>query len=572
MSQQVSILTANDADFNLQKNRLVMVKYHAENIGKCIKTTAFAIHQFVAYMKKQKCSIKDLKLVTKVFNDKIRSAIGNKQYAKNLLYTVWDVLYKNKFELLSLNSNRNRVLNLKALAVDARSVVPSKKRKISDTSDQQDTDVCLVCNEGGFVIICDTCQKCAHPDCVNLSRKDAIKAIHWHCSQCLISKATEQPSITNQSHIAVEPTTEEAVVTSQAVINACATETDDTSTSVNESSAVAVAHVTDDVVDNAVAANTFVAAPEVTATLTEAAASPEPAPVIVTSTISQKIARFSLGLQTTSFQQKSMPFQYMQYLLEMDKLVDLMSKYLEQDDLVLSANNTLVLHYCPTNETLGGRVQTRLPAFAAGCIPSDILRERIETHQWADCTADDVGVCKVFHIWTSTGLDGVALQVLGEEEAFYINGCQVSILGDVITFQSASREAKTQKLSLHGPCSDFVAWVVARQYINYKTHHQNNFRRDSMAIVDCGGKGNCFYHSALFLLKKFAPEFTLTLKGKAISITNISHAELRRATCNHLQKNYANIVVKTLGSIISCIANLDNGNLSSDEIVNAYCK
>ncbi len=47
-------------------------------------------------------TVQVLKVATKVFNDTIRKVIGKTQYAANLLYTVWDVLYKRKFELLRL--------------------------------------------------------------------------------------------------------------------------------------------------------------------------------------------------------------------------------------------------------------------------------------------------------------------------------------------------------------------------------------------------------------------------------------------------------------------------------------
>ena len=73
-------------------------------------------------------TVQVLKVATKVFNDKIRKVIGKKQYAANLLYTVWDVLYKRKFELLRLNCSKNRIMNLKKLN-EADCVVSPKQKK-----------------------------------------------------------------------------------------------------------------------------------------------------------------------------------------------------------------------------------------------------------------------------------------------------------------------------------------------------------------------------------------------------------------------------------------------------------
>jgi hypothetical protein len=63
--------------------------------------------------------------------------------ASNLLYTVWDVLYKRQFKLLRLNCSTNRELNLKNLLAEAKAdtvVFPkSKKQKAALLKTRKET-------------------------------------------------------------------------------------------------------------------------------------------------------------------------------------------------------------------------------------------------------------------------------------------------------------------------------------------------------------------------------------------------------------------------------------------------
>ncbi len=98
----------------------------------------------------------------------------------------------------------------------------------------------------------------------------------------------------------------------------------------------------------------------------------------------------------------------------------------------------------------------------------------------------------------------------------------------------------------------FLSWALARMPRNYGPAHFNLFELNSMVRVDCGSRGDCFFHSCLFFLKVEVPKFTFKMEhGRprrqhsqpeaTFNLSQATHAMLRRATCPHLRQHFAEI-------------------------------
>ena len=150
-----------------------------------------------------------------MFNDQVRKVIGKKQYARNLLYTVWDVLYKRKFALLKMNCTENRIMNLKILN-QADAVVSPKQKKpkvITEVSDDLavDYDSCLVCGDHGFLVECNKCLKSAHPDCVGITNSIAKSLAFWYCPVCITTVPMTLPLLVDARPPVTEATENNAL-------------------------------------------------------------------------------------------------------------------------------------------------------------------------------------------------------------------------------------------------------------------------------------------------------------------------------------------------------------------------
>lgn len=88
-----------------------------------------------------------------------------------------------------------------------------------------------------------------------------------------------------------------------------------------------------------------------------------------------------------------------------------------------------------------------------------------------------------------------------------------------------------------------LAWAKARQPNDFTSQHFEAFQTSNWVLVECGGGGNCFYHSALFLLRLFFPDFMLISQGRMVSVQDksVTHKVLRNATCAHLGKHWKEI-------------------------------
>jgi hypothetical protein len=203
-----------------------------------------------------------------------------------------------------------------------------------------------------------------------------------------------------------------------------------------------------------------------------------------------------------------------------------------------------------------------------------------------------VGCCKVFHVSTlatdgSHPYDSIALEIDGER--VYINNlsCLGNQTNNSVTITKPGKVNRngeeTNCLTFSSVSADFLSWALARMPRNHEAAHFNFFERNSMVRVECGGAGNCFFLSCLFLLKIEVPHFTFKMvrernrkfpqQEETFSLSQTSHAILRRATCQHLRKHFAEICVSDGIPVIDTIKMLkDFGkDLSDEDIVGRYC-
>ena len=520
------------------QSQLDEVAHHAVEIGRSFLKSALYLNNFINFMRKQKMTIQVIQLATKVFNQNVRKVFANKQYASNLLYTVWDVLYKRQFKLLRLNCSKNRKMNLKNLLAEAKAdtvVFPkSKKQKTVSDAEVTDEDICFVCKQHGFVVECDNCHECAHPDCVGITNSTARTLPFWHCSHCSVT--IDKPVVT----AAAEP--DSSVVTAAAG---------------PDSSVVTTM-------------------PAVTAEDSAALTTNSVFPVAVSSTpvycsniteLSRKIATFRSKIDASL--QQSVSGECQGYFHQMETLMELILSSVQSGTLQPRTQGVPaiqpILFYRRDNET----AKTNLPAFIAGWIPDDLIRTEILTQEWQNCTIQGVGSVKLFHISTQNlGLDALAIQVDSESVAYHVNGCLTSVMGSVVTLTKGN-----QTVSLLGACSDFLAWASNRQAVNFTEYHMRSFTENSRKVVECGGEGDCFYHSALYLLRLHNPDFRLDCERRkklvplSVQDPSVTHMDMRKAVCRHLKDS---IQGEELKRIVSHM--IFGKEQNENEVVKAYCK
>jgi hypothetical protein len=567
------------------QRQLDEVAHHAVEIGKSFLKSALYLNNFINFMRKQKMTIQVIQLATKVFNQNVRKVFANKQYASNLLYTVWDVLYKRQFKLLRLNCSLNRKMNLKNLLAEAKAdtvVFPkSKKQKTVSDAEVTDEDICFVCKQHGFVVECDNCHECAHPDCVGITNSTAKTLPFWHCSRCSLTIAEPDSSVVTA---AAEP--DSSVVTAAAepdssVVTAAAGSDSSVVTAAAgpDSSVVTAAAGPDSSVVTAAAgpdSSVVTTMPAVTAEDSAALTTNSVFPVAVSSTpvycsniteLSRKIANFRSKIDASL--QQSVSGECQGYFHQMETLMELILSSVQSGTLQPRTQGVPAIHpilfYRRDNET----AKTNLPAFIAGWIPADLIRTEILTQEWQNCTIQGVGSVKLFHISTQNlGLDALAIQVDSESVAYHVNGCLTSVMGSVVTLTKGN-----QTVSLLGACSDFLAWASNRQAVNFTEYHMRSFTESSRKVVECGLEGDCFYHSALYLLRLNNPDFRLDCERRkklvplSVEDPSVTHMDMRKAVCRHLKDS---IQGEELKRIVSHM--IFGKEQNENEVVKAYCK
>ena len=80
-------------------------------------------------------------------------------------------------------------------------------------------------------------------------------------------------------------------------------------------------------------------------------------------------------------------------------------------------------------------------------------------------------------------------------------------------------------------CSVHEAMVPTKKNGDFTHLHMTALRQSGRAVVECGGKGDCFYHSALWLMKHVG----------AIEM-DMDHKQLRVDTVNYLENNWESML------------------------------
>lgn len=542
------------------QNQLREVSLHAEVIGKSFAKTAFHLTQFITFMRKQKMTVQVLRVATKVFNDKVRKAIGNKQYAQNLLLTVWDVLYKRKFQLLRLNCNANRIMNLKNLnQADAVVTPKSKKPKVSEdpkVSNDLDDDACIMCGDVGFVVECNKCLKCAHPECVGLTNAVAKKLAFWYCPACS-GVAITQPLLRDASvTLTVSETTTPAV-------SGSSFELEPTLGPPASSPIITIVSFGDAVVDSQDAGASV-----------EAATPPESAPVTVAPTLgtaaqlSEKMTVLSVKLMQVAqpgFREQA----YKNYLSEIERFLFQISQQLDDDSARARAE------VCDSVASPPDPVVIPLPAMA-GKFPTDVPSDKIIWTEWNVCVVRGVGACHVWNVRDEEGVfDNIAVQVDGSAQRLCVNNrtilCDAKAREVTCLETGQMEEQQRQRIVFVNVCDDFHTWAMSKVARDYTESHFAGFLAKGQVVVECGKQGNCFYHSCLFMLKMFAPD----LQINGVDIKAFNHLSLRVATVEHLRNRYREINAVCGHELSVPVLTLMSRGFDSErteqDVVTAYC-
>ena len=178
----------------------------------------------------------------------------------------------------------------------------------------------------------------------------------------------------------------------------------------------------------------------------------------------------------------------------------------------------------------------RLPAFARGRLNPDVHRDDWIWDEWQDCNIAGVGGCHVWNVYTcDRSSDDIAIQLLGDCRKYIVvnrtihyddNSNRVTCL----EVGQLSSNVKRQFVHFEQVCDSFAGWARQRQARDYSAEHNASFQRSNLVRVDCGGDGNCFYHSCKFLLESYDMSDSEAYE--------FSHSGLRTATVNHFKTHY----------------------------------
>ena len=180
-----------------------------------------------------------------------------------------------------------------------------------------------------------------------------------------------------------------------------------------------------------------------------------------------------------------------------------------------------------------------LPAIARGLFPRDVPAENIIWDAWSNCVVRGVGECNVWNVYTEDRrFDSIAIRLVGTSDIFNVVDKTTHYderSTTVICTQvgKLKRGVKRQFVHFQNVCNSFAAWAEPRGRLkDFSAEHEALFRTCDLVRVECGGSGNCFYHSCMFWLQMFRPD-------EAVKTT---HFGLRTATVNHLKKHYTTIM------------------------------
>ena len=101
-------------------------------------------------------------------------------------------------------------------------------------------------------------------------------------------------------------------------------------------------------------------------------------------------------------------------------------------------------------------------------------------------------------------------------------------------------QCSTQRL-----CDTHQSMVPKKKVADFTPLHMDALRKSGRALVECGGAGDCFYHSVLWLMQLFEPK-------KASRY--VDHVELRAATTSHLKNKWSQLKVPAGDVTVDMIA------------------
>ena len=219
-----------------------------------------------------------------------------------------------------------------------------------------------------------------------------------------------------------------------------------------------------------------------------------------------------------------------------------------------------------------------LPDFARARFPTDVPPEQIIWHAWGDCMAEGVGLCRVWNVYNANRVfDNVAVELISDPGRYNTVKRTIECTARNRTVYltevgKIKRGQRRNKVTFTGTCDAFITWALGKCRRSYIDAHNQLFRENNLVLVECGTKGNCLYHSCIFLLKTFLPEARVGSSRAA----DLTHMDLRQATVEHLQTQYASIRIAPHMPVLSTIQNqvLANGAeqaLPNDVVMGNYC-
>ena len=211
-----------------------------------------------------------------------------------------------------------------------------------------------------------------------------------------------------------------------------------------------------------------------------------------------------------------------------------------------------------------------LPEIARYPLPPGIPESELTFHQWPDCNIAGVGKSSVWNVFSEGRVyDSIAVQLSAQSPMYTIEEKTVHYdakKNQVVCTQvgSVKRGAKRQFVHFENVCEDFRDWAKGKMPRDNEAWHNQYFKEQNLLRVECGGKGNCFYHVCEFLLNMFLPQIC----GK-----DMDHISLRIETVNHLRTHHQ--VIESGHGPVSLLldgaGDCSNDDASTNAIVAAYC-
>ncbi len=586
---------------------------HGREIGRCTATLLVTANKFVTFMKTQRLTSHQMNLAASAMYKGLcavgRSSNSSSGHIKNLCSLVWSVLKRRNFELLCLNHTENLKRN--------RDTDGPKKTALRSCIDQlqiSDSDACKLCGDDGLLVVCENCKfgwhfECAPPNGLLDTYLKTVK--NWFCHDCVQSGSEitfyKKPRIQSSAGNCYNQEGSSSSFADSASVVAIP-EPSVTAASAFSTNFRATENASVDcnaLVPAVVSVSSTISFP--LANAIGDATSSESAPVTSAPVLRTAAAKLSEKMSILSMKLMQVPQPseqaYQNYFSDIERFLLRISQQLDADSACMpNAGDSMtkdgqlqstcinVIGEMPAvDDADSARVSTGsqvLPNFCKESMPRDVQSQSIIIEEFGDCLADkNVGTCKVFRVYTTLATDGshpydtIALEF--DNERFYANSISTSGNQKHNTVTITEPGKKSNCLTFSRVSSEFLSWALARMPKNHQQAHFNFFEENSMARVDCGSGGNCFFHSCLFLLKLEVPDFTFKMENRrshqqeeTVNLSQANHAMLRQATCQYLRQHFAEIRFSTGIAIVDAIKVQAQWcqDLSDKDIIERYCE